>query len=297
MCDLRDPTPLARWLAQQAGLGSPAILTTASSAAARVAIAAQAAGVDLSGVTFVVKSEPLTAARRRAIEAVGARAIVLYGSMECPMIGSGCASPTTADDMHLAADANALITRPRQDRVGGPTVNALLVTSLAPHAAKIFLNVETGDYAQVEQRGCECLLGTLGLRTHLSHVRSFDKLTGEGVTFLCANLEVILEDVLPARFGGTSMDYQIVEEEDANGGARLMLHIAPAVGPVDEGAVRDTLLAELEKGGLLNQHMAALWRRAETIVVRRARPFATRAGKVLPFQSASRAAVHSQPGE
>jgi phenylacetate-coenzyme A ligase PaaK-like adenylate-forming protein len=290
LCDLRDPTPLAHWLAQQARLRGPAVLTTAASGAARVAAAALAARLDLAGVTFVVKSEPLTAARRQAIEAVGARVIVLYGSMECPMIGSGCASPTTADDMHLAADANALITRPRTDQPGGPTVDALLVTTLAPHTAKIYLNAETGDYAQVEVRECDCLLGTLGLRTHLSHVRSFDKLTGEGVTFLRANLEAILEDVLPARFGGTPMDYQLVEDEDADGSARLRLYIAPAVGPIDEAAARATLLAELSKGSLLNHHMAALWRRAETITVRRAPPLQTRAGKVLPFQAAGRGA-------
>ena len=37
--------------------------------------------------------------------------------------------------------------------------------------------------AQIEQRPCGCLLGALGLTTHLSEIRSFEKLTGAGMTF------------------------------------------------------------------------------------------------------------------
>jgi len=110
-----------------------------------------------------------------------------------PTIGSGCAAPTAPDDMHLAADLVALIARSRRVGDDGPLVNALLVTTLSTNAAKICLNVELGDYADMETRDCGCSLGQLGLRTHLSGVRGFDKLTGEGVTFLRAHLEPILE--------------------------------------------------------------------------------------------------------
>lgn len=299
-CDLNDPLPLARWLAERARPERPIVLTTTSSAAARVAGAARAAGLGLDGVTFVVKSEPLTETRRALVEGVGGRAIVLYGSMELPTVASGCASPTSADDMHLAADLVALITRRRAvdgsappagtepAEAGQPEVDALLLTTLSPNAAKICLNLELGDYADVETRDCGCLLGQLGLRTHLSGVRGFDKLTGEGVTFLRAHLETILERVLPERFGGSPLDYQLAEEEDAASGvARLRLRIAPAVGPIDEAAVRDALLAELARhGGYVQPHMAELWRRAATVDVVRAAPLATRAGKVLPFRPA-----------
>ena len=195
-CDVRDPPPLACWLAARAAgtrETGPVVLTIASSSAARVAVAARDADISLRGVTFVVKSEPLTAARRSLIEEVGGRVVVLYGSMEVPTIGSGCAAPTAPDDMHLAADLVALIARSRRVGDDGPLVNALLVTTLSTNAAKICLNVELGDYADMETRDCGCSLGQLGLRTHLSGVRGFDKLTGEGVTFLRAHLEPILE--------------------------------------------------------------------------------------------------------
>jgi hypothetical protein len=293
-CDLRSPEPLARWLAERAAESRPLLLTTASSAATRVAIAADAAGLSLVGVTFVVKSEPLTETRRRLIESTGARVLVLYGSMEVPTIGSGCATPAAPDDMHLAADLHAVITRRREAIAGGPEVDALLLSSLSPYAARICLNLELGDYAQVEERDCGCLLGELGLRTHLSEVRGFDKLTGEGVTFVRASLERILENVLPTRFGGTALDYQIVEEEADDGLARLILRVAPSVGVVDEAALRTTLLRELGRGGMIQQYMAALWQRAETITISREPPETTRAGKVLPFRGLKRLAGASR---
>ena len=283
-CDLRDPAPLARWLVKNVHPSGPIVLTTASSAAARVAIAARDEGLDLTGVTFYVKSEPLTAARRQLIEDAGAQVIVLYGSMEVPTVGSGCATATSPDDMHLAADLLALITRPRVLGEGGPTVDALALTTLSPNAGKVCLNVEIGDYAGVEERDCGCLLGRLGLRTHISDVRGFDKLTGEGVTFLRASLESILEDVLPRQFGGTAMDYQLAEEETIGGITSLILRVAPSVGAVDEAALRSVLLHKLGEGGTVQQHMAALWRRAETVAIRREPPILTPAGKVLPFR-------------
>jgi hypothetical protein len=294
-CDLRQPLPLARWLNRHANGRQPVVLTTASSAAARVAVAARDAGISLRGVTFVVKSEPLTEARRDLIEAAEARVIVLYGSMEVPTIGSGCATPTTADDMHVATDLTALITRRRAVGEGGPTVDALLVSTLSPNAAKICFNVELGDYATVEDRDCDCLLGRLGLRTHLSGVRGFDKLTGEGVTFLRAHIETILEQVLPAQFGGTALDYQLVEEEAPNGTTRMILRIAPSVAAVDEALVRTALLQALaQQGGFVQRHMATLWQRAETVQVLRQAPLTTRVGKVLPFQRLQAAAKPEQ---
>ena len=112
--------------------------TTASSAAARVAIAARDAGFDLAAVTFVVKSEPLTAARRQLIEDTSAQVIVLYGSMEVPTVSTGCATSTLPDDMHLAADLIALITRPRMLGKAVLAVDALtLMSTLSPNAGKI----------------------------------------------------------------------------------------------------------------------------------------------------------------
>jgi hypothetical protein len=190
--------------------------------------------------------------------------------------------------MHLLVQHLGVIERPRAALEGGPSVDALLFTLLTPAASKIALNVETGDYARVEDRDCSCLLGELGLRTHLSDLRSFEKMTGEGVTFARSNLEQILEDVLPARFGGTSIDYQLAEEEAPDSSTRLILRVSPSVGPVDSRELQATLLAELARGGPLAAYHAGLWRNAGTVEVRREAPIVTRQGKVLPLQARRR---------
>jgi len=63
-----------------------------------------------------------------------------------------------------------------------------------------------------------------------------------------------------------------------------MLRVAPSVGMIDDAAIRATLLHELGgHGGVVQQHMAALWRRAGTVTIVREAPLMTRSGKVLPF--------------
>ena len=55
----------------------------------------------------------------------------------------------------------------------------------------------------------------------------------------------ILEEVLPKRFGGTPLDYQLLESEDGGGLTRVSLLIGPAVAGIDEKAVTDTVFAVL----------------------------------------------------
>jgi hypothetical protein len=195
------------------------------------------------------------------------------------------------------SDRYALVQRNRAASVGGPMVDALLITSLSLTAPKIVLNTEPGDYARLEERDCGCLLGTLGLRTHLSEIRSFEKLTGEGVTFARSALQQILEEVLPARFGGASLDYQLVEEETSASAIRLVLQVSPSVGEIDDAALRTALLDELGRGSTVDRYQAGIWRNAGTIEIRREVPLATRAGKVLPFQMRARAAPGERSGE
>jgi hypothetical protein len=282
-CDLDTPDRLLDWLKDQLETDRAVTLRTTPSAGARLGVAATAAGRELSGATFIIGGEPVTEARRRQIEATGARVVALYGSVEISWLSYSCAVPTAADDMHVLLDRVAVVQRQRQAAIDGPMVDALLFTLLTTEATKIALNAETGDYARVEERACGCLLGELGLCTHLSEVRSFEKLTGEGVTFARSSLERVLEVALPARFGGTSLDYQLAEEELANGRTRLILRVSPAVGAVDEPALRAAFLDELDEGGPSSQYQARVWENARTIELRREPPVATRAGKILPF--------------
>lgn len=150
-------------------------------------------------------------------------------------------------------------------------------------APKILLNVENGDCGALERRECGCALGALGLRDHISRVRSHEKLSSEGMTFVATDLAKVLEEVLPGRFGGSGADYQLLEEEDGRGLVRLYLLVHPRLGDVEPTAVKRVFLAELARGGSLERYMAAMWERAETVEVRRQAPQPTGTGKVLFF--------------
>jgi len=219
----------------------------------------------------------------RIVEASGARALVRYAFTEAGIIGFGCGTPQVSDDLHFFSDAYGLIQRSRAVGNSGLTVDAFLFTSLLPSAPKVLLNVESGDYGIVERRDCGCGLAALGLRDHISEIRSFEKLSGEGMTFVQTDLLRVVEEVLPARFGGTSADYQVLEEEGQDGILRLLLIVSPDIGPLDEEAVRQNFLEELGRGGSLSRFGAAMWQRAGTVRVRRQRPVATKVGKILPF--------------
>jgi phenylacetate-coenzyme A ligase PaaK-like adenylate-forming protein len=275
---------MARWLHHQRQDGQDWVVDTIPSSAVRIALAAQEHGVRLDGVTFALQSEPVTDARHRHIVDSGARALVFYTSIEMSNIASSCATASVADDLHAFTDRYALIERARPIVDGGPEVRALMLTTLTDTVATVSFNTEPGDYANVEQRQCGCGLGELGLTTHLSRVRSFEKLSGEGVTFARSNLMRTLEEVLPARFGGSALDYQLVEDEAPDSLVRLTLRVHPSVGDLDEEAVREALLADLGGGGIVDRNHAELLRRAGSVIISREPPLATAAGKVLPFQ-------------
>jgi hypothetical protein len=289
-CDLKEPEPIARWLIEQSQSNRPILVWTAMSSAVRIASAAAALGGSLAHVVFQGGSEPVSPARRRMVEHSGARVLVDYSSTELPSLSYGCPSGTSSDDVHLMQHLYALVERERALVDGGATASALLFTTLSLTAGKIAIDTELGDTAQVEQRDCGCLLGSLGFTTHLSEIQSFEKLSTEGTTFLRSNVLKIVEETLPAQFGGSPVDYQLVEEEAADTAARLVLRIDPAVGPLDEAAVRSVLLAGLRCGGIANKWQTRLIERAESIVVQRRPPLTTRSGKVLPFQHGTRGA-------
>jgi hypothetical protein len=281
--DLRDPERMARWLAERARAGEPICLTTYASSAVRVAAAAATCAIDLRGVAFIVIGEPFTDARRRIVEGAGARAIVGYGLNEAGTVGFGCATPQASDDVHVFTNVYGLVQRRRTLGDSDLAVDALLVTSMLASGPKVLLNVETGDAGIVERRACGCPFGAWGLDTHLHGIRSFEKLSTEGMTFATSDLLRILEDVLPARFGGAGTDYQLVEETHDGGLARLVLIVNPRVGAVDADTIRRAFLDELAADGWAERLMAGTLDRAGSLVVRRQEPIATKAGKILPF--------------
>ena len=116
--------------------GRPLIVSTVPSSAVRVALAAQEAGIDLTGVTFHLASEPLTAARHRHITLSGARVYASYAAIELSSVAYSCAAAQTSDDMHLLTDRVAVVERERRVAADGPTVNALLISTISEHAPR-----------------------------------------------------------------------------------------------------------------------------------------------------------------
>jgi len=259
-------------------------VSTSPSAAVRLCLAMQERGRSLRNVRFMLVSEPLTRARRQVIEAAGAGASSIYAFAEGGNVGAQCPNPTVADDVHVALDAYAVVQRART-LSDGEIVDAQLFTAFRPACPKVMLNAEIGDYAVMETRRCGCLFDELGYDRHLHSIRSFQKLSGEGVTFIGADILRLLEEILPRRFGGSLADYQLIESQDARGLPQYALLVSPEVGGLDERALVATFLEELGKLRPPYRFMANQWAQANILRVRRQRPLATARGKVLPFRT------------
>jgi hypothetical protein len=276
---------VAGWLAAKKAQGATAYLDAAVSSAVRVCLAARARGLDIAGTLFRVGSEPFTEARARIIDEAGCRALCHYAIGEVGRLGVACTAPQTIDEVHVAADVVALIQRERL--VGGAAVGALFCSTLHPAVPKVMVNVELGDYGVMSRRACGCPFDRLGFHQHLHAVRSYEKLTSEGMHFVGTELLRLVEEVLPDRFGGAPTDYQLVEdEEDGSGLPRVSLVVSPRVGEVDADRLIATALEVLgsEAGSGGAGHIMALhWRDARTLRVLRREPYATAAAKILPL--------------
>lgn len=287
---LEESPRIARWMHEAIRREGSCLLRTTASRSLRVSRAAREGGLDLTGGAFMGGSEPVTPGKRREIEACGARFLCSYAFVEAGRVGSGCLEADRPDQVHLHADLVALVTHPRPVPGWDLEVDSFHFTTLSPAASKIMLNVEMDDHGTVEHRECGCPFGELGLRTHLSDIRSFRKLTGEGVCLVGSDAVRILDQDLPARFGGSPLDYQLVEEEDEGGLTRLSLLIHPRLGPLDETEAARAVTAGLRRRGYGSHLAASLWDEAGTIRVTRCEPSLTARGKHLPLRQIRRAA-------
>jgi hypothetical protein len=147
----------------------------------------------------------------------------------------------------------------------------------------LLLNVDNGDYAELEKRDCGCGLEKVGFKLHLHHIRSHEKFTSEGMNYFYGDLFELLEKAFPAEFGGGPGDYQLVEEEDHTGQTRLILVVHPSVGSLDEGKILARLRAAFADGSRGNRFMAGVWENAGTFRLKREIPHASPRGKILPL--------------
>ncbi len=294
---LKDAAVLARWAAERLATDGRCRIRAHVSKALRVALAAKKEGIDLTGCTFACGGEPPTSAKVSQIRESGADFYSNYYFTEAGSVGQSCADSTDPNDQHLMMHHLAMIQRERYlDALGG-SVQTFQFTTLLPSAPKILLNVELDDFGTVEQRPCGCPYGALGLDVHMTDVRSHRKLTGEGVTLVGSDMERILEEELPSRLGGSALDYQLVEEEDARGFTRLTLVVSPDVPEHRDQAILSALMDALNRMDTGAAMSRPLWSQAETFRVRRERPRLTPRGKHIPLVLGSRSATRkSEPG-
>lgn len=274
---------IVRCLAQILATSRQCFLRTSVSRALRVCIEAEKTGVDLRGLTIRAGGEPTTPAKVHAIERTGARFIANYALSEAGTLANGCVHPIDYGDVHFFKEAFALFAHPHQIEGTDLTVSAFNLTTLLPTAPKILLNLQMDDYGIIEERECGCELGEYGYTTHLREIRSYSKLVGEGVTLIGNEMLHVLEEVLPARFGGSPLDYQLMEEEDKQGFTRLYLIIHPAVQISDETEVIRVVLNALRESSPMGDSARAVWQQTGTLEIKRTAPILTGRGKLLPL--------------
>ena len=178
----------------------------------------------------------------------------------------------------------AAIGRPTPDDEMHGSEQSLLLTTFRSATPKVLLNVEIGDAAVIERRACGCRFDELGYSQHLHTIRSFRKLTGDGVTFLDGDIIAAI-DALVRRFGGGPADYQLVEDQSAVGIPRYALLVSPRLGPMDDAAMVQEFLSALGRLKRPYRFMVNQWQRLGVLSVRRAVPIAGWRGKALPYRT------------
>jgi hypothetical protein len=143
------------------------------------------------------------------------------------------------------------------------------------------LNASLGDQAVLSQRRCGCPFEALGWTTHLQTIRSSKQLTAGGMSVADAQVVRILEQVLPARFGGYPTDYQLIEDETEQGKPVLRLLVHPRLGPLDDEAIGDVFLRAIGGGSGVERITELQWRQGGWLQVERRAPLTTDSGKIL----------------
>ena len=285
---LEDALKVAEWAAAALQQHENCVVYTFASSAVRVCIAAAEKNLNIKGTKFLVTGEPLTPQKRTEIEAVGGAPVPVYGISEAGVIAAGCdQNHPQSDHCHLYKDTTAIISHRQNVPHSDLFVESYLFTSLLYESPKILLNVGMGDYGEISSESCACVFGQVGFDACLNNIRSYEKLTGEGVTFVDTDFIRIVERDLPERFGGRSTDYQLVEKEDSRGFTHLQLLVSPRVGEIQETEVLDRFLNLLRRAEASpdswSQSGTEMWKQSNMLQIVREFPFPTVSGKIMPF--------------
>ncbi|MDH3442762.1 MAG: hypothetical protein OEN50_02460 [Deltaproteobacteria bacterium] len=281
--DVDEIQPILNWVLEQKRQGSNCYIITVASSAARISRAAVEKGVSLEGTQFNVAGEPFTVAKEKAVKKAGAIAVSRYSYGNGIPVGYGCANPAFRDDVHVNQHLLAVTPHPKPLSNDGADIHPVLLTTLHPAAPRLLLNTANGDYVTLDERDCGCALGKAGLRQHLHHIGSFEKLTSEGMNYYYGDLYELFEVTFPAEFGGGPGDYQLLEEEDHDGQTRLTLLVHPKIGDLDADKLLARLQQALAQDSRNHRFMTRVWQDAGTFRVRREVPYTSPRGKILPL--------------
>ena len=285
--EIKDAKRVARWMEGACKKYGRCAVRAFASSAVHIVQAAREHGIDIRGGLIFTGGEPLTERRYRYMQSAGVHAAPRYVSTETGLIGAGCPHRESPDSMHLCTDRLALIQRDRAVSKDAQTVPAFLFSTLSTHAGKVMLNAELGDFGKIDVRSCDCLLGRVGMKVHVSNVRSFDKLTGEGMTLVGSVLEDVIGELVE-RAGGRPDDYQFWESEEDDGLVRLTVAVSPNIQGLDEARFVEQILDKLREKGEGARIASQFWRQANTLRVVRAHPEMSKGFKILPIIKRSR---------
>jgi len=276
-----DSLPIIRWIEGIVRKGEVPYLFTFPSSAVCLAQAVHEHGASISGTHIQLTGEPCTKTRLDIIRSTGAKVFTQYGSVETAgPLGFGCLFPYEPDHMHLLDDLQAFIQPGESIQIPNVPSQGIFISSLRKYAPLILLNVSLGDQAVFTRRNCGCPLQKQGWTKHVHTIRSFEKLTCGGMALLDKDIIPVLEEILPARFGGTLTDYQLLEEEGTTGNPSLKLLVHPRLGKLDSQALTDVFFSSIGKGSGVEHMTELLWRNLEILDIVREIPRSTDSGKI-----------------
>jgi len=273
-----DFSAVAGLVADYRRQGIPCHVNSYTSPGVRVAVAALEAGLDISGTVFSLSGEQLTEAKRQTIQSAGCEVCDRYWIAEVGPVGFAC-QHLKGRGIHLFRDSLAVISCPKKAPFSDVDVDVLLFTNLLPSAPFLLINADMDDSGVIKPVECDCVFRSVGFTDGAFDISSFGKLTGMGMTLVGTDVVNLLEDVLPARFGGGPGDYQLVEEEGQRQ-TELVLRISPRLGGVSLQAVEEFFLAEIRSfyGGAL---ASRVWKHAGALRATQEQPVMTSSGKIM----------------
>lgn len=285
---------IVRWMEKMLAEEGAVQVAGGVSLSLRIGIAANEMGVDLTGAVLSGGGEPPTENKVATITSTGARCLPSYHFSEVGAVGLACNNPVDCNDHHLILDHLEVLQWPRTVPGTDVEVEAFNITTLLPSSPKLLLNVEIDDYGIIEERSCGCEWEEFGFTKHVRGIRSFRKLTGEGMTLIGSDMERILDKVLPEKFGGSAQDYQLMEEEGENGFTERSVIVSPSITLEDESEVVRTVLDELGRGDAAADLARAFMSQGKSLGVKRMKPVWTNRGKLMPLHMARKSSKTDQ---